>query len=152
MSETKIPTAEELLALSARRKEKVVDYEIPEWGVTVKLTPISFGKYHQLSHDISLQFEKNPQNATLQAHLLWIEACLVEPKLSWEQAQQLSEGELGVMTKLAVRCREVSGDTAFSEDVEEAKNDLGADETTTDTDVSTPPASNFSESPPEEQL
>lgn len=148
--ELKVPTSAELLSFVGKRKEKVVDYAIPEWGVKVKLIPVSFGKYHELSHDISYQFEKNPSHAALQANLLWIGSCLVEPKMTFDEVQQLAEAELGVMTRLAYKCRSISGDLPdeFNDEVEELKNDLGAEVATGE---STPPASNDSESTPDKQ-
>jgi len=132
---------------TSKTRDKVVEYFIPQWDVTVKVKPCGFAKYHELLHDVGIQERSKNPNSELYANKAWILACLVDPQLSEADVDQLDTADSSVMMRLALKCRVVSGD--LPEGVFDEINPV--DFTTpslseeVDTSTSTEPASNISE-------
>ena len=140
--------AKDFIALASRKtSEKVVEYKIDSWDVTVKVKPCGFAKYHELLHDVGIQERSKNPNSELYANKAWILACLVDPQLSESDIDQLDTADSAVMMRLALKCRVVSGDLpegVFDEinPVDFTTPSLKEEE---DTSISTEPASNISE-------
>ena len=146
----KVPSSEELAGTPDKIDERATWYDISEWEMSVRLRPVAFGRYLSILRDAQLQQEKNPNFAELQRQLSWISACLVEPKLSFDQIQKLAEADTKPVMNLSVKCQVISGNLPedFDPEVDEAKNDSEAEESIGE---STPPALNDSEPSPAEQ-
>lgn len=104
----KILSIEEILA-SPDLGEKMVD--VPEWGGAVKIRGLTKAAQQRLRRQATVNGETDPDKL----EILLLAECLVEPKITAEQAEQLKEKSAAAIDRIL---REIMGLAGLTEEAQ----------------------------------
>ncbi len=106
-----LPTAtkEDLKKLKEARLKKAVPFPLPDLGVKLLLAPCDIGAYMNTIGKIFDIAEEDNVETAMKVNINLVASCLVEPKLTVEELEEiLKDGGPEVMELFAF-CREISG-------------------------------------------